>query len=107
MPRTEAQIELESQDEWTATFNVTFEAKGKGVNPFELWVALLGLNPEGEEISATYAGIRWNEQYPHIGDSCKITVNKPIGSEIIPVSFSAFVWDFPDHLDPVSNTVKF
>lgn len=98
---SDATLAFVSQDASTVTVTATFTGH-KNVNPYDLWVRLVGLDANGATVGVTDAALRWNEQ-PVVpdGTTSTVTLAKPAGS----VTFSAFVWLFPDPSTPVSNTV--
>ena len=64
-------------------------------NPYSLWIELDGFDDQGVNVGRVEQGLsNWQS------DTATATLSKPIG-----VTFTAYVWLFPDFTRPVSNVL--
>lgn len=100
MPKNQATLALTGETDTTASFTAQFEGR-KSDNRYSLWVALNGYDGEGVHRSASFAALIWD------GSAGAVTVAKNADPEHPVNSYQAFVAEFPDVWDAVSNEVAF
>lgn len=96
-----ATLELLSHGIGTATFRV-HDADKKDTNEYSKWLAVWGYDKDGVARTAAYKGIRWGET---TADDCEETILLNLDEDFPVVSYSAFVWMFPNSASPRSNIV--